>query len=165
MTLRIAYFLAGLWIAFWVKVASADILFTWTNCPNWLAGSPTYVWQGAVSPLHYSKRFVAQANPTNSFTFKETALHEGFNYFAIQQQATNTDGSVGMTDFSGEVQVIKRPMIELATPIMTSTNLGQTWVEATNQRVVFPTDAAQRFFITGQMRASRVSQLTFPPHP
>lgn len=143
-------------------MARADFVFTWTNCPNKLVGSPTYLWQGTQSS-HYTKRYMTSSN---SITLKgDDFLHYGFNYFACQQEATNSAGAVGMTDFSGEIQVIKRPVAELEIPIMTSTNLGQSWVLATNQTVTFPTGDAQRYFRAAQMRANHKAQVILPPSP
>lgn len=151
-------------------VCRADIVFSWTNCPNHLNGSATIVWQGTQSTLNYSTSYTTTGT---NFTFSEGWLHGGMNYFACQQIATNHDGSAMPTPFSGEIQVRKIPAIQVTVPILsstnlvlTSTNLGQNWVDVGTVSITFPTTDAQRFFMAGQIKATRaVSQIVLPPIP
>lgn len=145
-----------------VSVSRADIVFSWTNCPNHLAGSSTVVWQGTAQPLNYSTPYTTAGD---TMTFQEGWLHDGVNYFACQQVATNKLGQAIPTSFSGEIQVIKNPMLKVDLSIMTSTNLGMNWANVSTQTVVFPTTDAQRFFMAGQIKATRASQVILPPTP
>lgn len=142
--------------------SDADIVFTWKNCPDHLAGSATMVWQGTAQALNYSTPYTTM---NDTMVFQEGWLHDGVNYFACQQIATNKLGQAASTSFSGEIQVIKNPMLKVDLSIMTSTNLGMNWVNASTQTVMFPTTDAQRFFMASQIKATRASQVVLPPSP
>lgn len=142
--------------------ARADIVFSWTNCPNHLNGSATIVWQGTAQALNYSTPYTTT---NDTMVFQEGWLHDGVNYFACQQIATNKLGQAAPTSFSGEIQVIKNPMLKIDLSIMTSTNLGMNWVNASTQTVMFPTTDAQRFFMASQIKATRASQVILSPSP
>ena len=145
-------------------LSRADIVFAWTNCPNHLAGSATIVWQGTERPLNYSTSYTTTGT---NFAFSEGWLHDGMNYFACQQIATNHDGSAMPTPFSGEIQVKKIPSIKLELAVLTSTNLGSLWSLASTDTVTvtFPTTDAQRFYLAQIIKSSRAAQIVLPPTP
>jgi len=140
----------------------ADIVFTWTNCPNRLSGSATLVWRGTTAPLNYSVSY-----PTfgTNLVFPDAALTPGFNFFACQQIATNAAGQVSATIMSGEIQVQVNPAVNVDVRTMASTNLGMGWTVVGQQTFTFPTATAQQQYFLTQQRISRTNIVILPPHP
>ena len=104
-------------------------------------------------------------------------LQPGVNYIAVSQISTNQTASgltIGLSGFSGEVQILKAQWVTAA-PVVTnetievSTNLGANWqCTGTNLVMVPVAEAAQKFFRARAeftVTITRTNFLSLPPAP
>lgn len=148
-------------IALSAGLTHADLVFSWTDCPNRLAGSQTILWQGTVSAFNYSTFYTTFGT---NLTLPNSILKPGANHFAAQQIATNSAGQTILVPLSGEIQIQVNPLIAVDVQTLVSTNLGYGWTVADQRTLTFPTTDQQKFFLT-QQRIRATNQVILPPLP
>lgn len=110
--------------------------------------------------------------PSNQCQFTPDQLAFGTNRFAVAQISTNPAGWSATTPFSGEVWIVKKPVVVVEQRstnifILTSTNLGaDAWAFAGSNTVMFPTADAQRYFkAMADLQIRRTNVISYPPAP